>query len=160
MASDDNLDMQKFQYIRRQLDDEATWTIAGLPFSNSNCMEAMSLLEKCYGQPNKIISGHMKALWELLKPADNLQSMKKDFYNNNETYIRGLRSLGKTEDTYGDLFLPVIFEKLPNIMKTQISCEHGDRGWTLTELKDSIYKEIVANQAGEQDTHAPPLVHS
>ena len=35
-------------------------------------------------------------------------------------------------------------------MKTQISREHGDRGWTLPELMDSIYKEIEANQAGEE----------
>ena len=46
--------------------------------------------------------------------------------------------------------MSVIFDKLPNRTKKQINLEHGDRGWTLPELRDSIYKEIEANQAGEE----------
>jgi len=154
IASDDNLDdVQKFQYLRSQLDGEAARTIAGLPLSSANYMEALSLLEKRYGQPHKIVSSYMKALWDLPKPSDNASSIK-DFYDHMETYIRGLRSLGKTEDSYGELLVPVIFEKLPSRMKTQISREQGERIWKLPELMNSIYKEIEASQAGEEQ-HMP-----
>ena len=57
---------------------------------------------------------------------------------------------------YGDLLVSVIFDKLPNLMKTQINREHGDRCWTLPELKDSIYKEIEANQPGEEQGKPTP----
>ena len=137
--------------MKAQLDGEAARTIAGLPLTNSNYSEAITLLEERYGQTHKIISCYMKALWELQKPSDNVPSVK-DFYDNMESYIRGLRSLGKTEDAYGDLLVPVIFEKLPCRIKTQISREHGDKAWTLTELKDAIYHEIQASQAGDMMT--------
>ena len=56
VASDDNLgDVQKFQYMRRQLYDEAPHNIAGLPLSSDYYAKAMSLLKKCYGQSHKII---------------------------------------------------------------------------------------------------------
>ena len=152
VADDGNLsNIQKFQYLKAQLDGEAARTIAGLPLTNSNYSEAITLLEERYGQTHKIISCYMKALWELQKPSDNVPSVK-DFYDNMESYIRGLRSLGKTEDAYGDLLVPVIFEKLPCRIKTQISREHGDKAWTLTELKDAIYHEIQASQAGDMMT--------
>ena len=61
---------------------------------------------------------------------------------NMEMYVKGLRSLGKAENVYGNLLVSVIFDKLPNRMKTQISHEHSDRDWTLPELRDSIYQEI------------------
>ena len=73
----------------------------------------------------------------------------KTFYDNLETYIHGLRSLGKTEDCYGDLLIPIILEKLPSHLKTQICKEHGDQAWSLTQLKSAIYKEIQASEAGD-----------
>jgi len=106
--NDDNLeDVHKFQHLICQLTDEAAHTIEGLQFTNSNYLEA--LLKKCYGQAHKIISCYMKALWELPRPNINIENIK-DFYDNTESYIRGLRSLGKTEDAYGGLLVPIIFE--------------------------------------------------
>ena len=153
VADDDNLDeIQKFQYLQSQLDGDAARTIAGLPLTNANYAEAMSLLEKRFGQPHKIISSYMKALLELPKPVDTISSLQ-DFYDKSETYIRSLRSLGKTEDAYGDLLVPIIFEKLSNRFRTQISREHGDVAWTLSELRDAIYHEIQASQAGDFSDH-------
>ena len=108
------------------------------------------MLKQRYGQPHKIIAGYMKALWELPKPTDSIASVK-DFYDSLETYIRGLKSLGKTEDSYGDLLIPIILEKLPGSLKTHISRTHGDKAWTLPELKEAVYKEIQASEAGNVD---------
>lgn len=149
--SDENLDdIQKFQYLTSTLSGEAAHAVEGLQLTNANYEEALTVLKKRYGQPHKIISSYTKALWELPKPTEGLSCMK-EFYDNLETYIRGLRSLGKTEDSYGDLLIPIIFEKLPGQLKTQISRDHGDKGWTLKELKDSIYREIQASEAGEYE---------
>ena len=55
----------------------------------------------------------------------NQNSVKK-FYNNLETYICGLKSLGKSEPNYGDLLIHIIPEKLPSQLETPISRDHGD----------------------------------
>nr|XP_006816325.1 PREDICTED: uncharacterized protein LOC102803186 [Saccoglossus kowalevskii] len=139
--------IQKFQYLMTQLSGKAARTVKGLQLTNANYSEALTLLEQRYGQPHKIISSYMKALWELQPPDNSLSSMT-NFYDNLETYIRGLRSLGKKEDYYGDLHVPIIFEKLPANTRTQISREHGNNAWSITELKKAIHKEIQARQAG------------
>ncbi|XP_006822543.1 uncharacterized protein LOC102806338, partial [Saccoglossus kowalevskii] len=129
--------IQKFQYLMTQLSGEAARTVEGLQLTNANYSEALTLLEQSY----------MKALWELQPPDNSLSSMT-NFYDNLETYIRGLRSLGKKEDSYGDLLVPIIFEKLPANTRTQISREHGNNAWSITELKKAIHREIQARQAG------------
>ena len=35
------------------------------------------------------------------------------FYEKIETYVRGLESVGQTENTYGPLLVPIILKKLP-----------------------------------------------
>jgi hypothetical protein len=139
--------IQKFQYLIAQLIGEAAKTIEGLQLTNANYIEALEILKQRYGQPHKLIASYMKALWELPKPTHSIDSIRT-FYDNLETHIRGLRSLGKLEDSYGDLLVPIVFKKLPGHIKTHISREHGDKAWTIQELKDAIYKEIQAAQAG------------
>jgi len=76
----------------------AAHTIEG-QLTHSNYLEAIAPLKKRYGRAHKIISCYMKALWELPRTNVNIESIK-DFYDNTESDIRGLRSLGKTEDAY------------------------------------------------------------
>ncbi len=152
-------DIQKLQYLISQLDGEAARTLEGLQLSNANYQEAMSMLLSKYGQPHKIITAYMKALWDLPSPADEANAIRA-FYDNMETYIRGLKSLGKTEDTYGDLLVPVIFEKLPPHIKTQITRDHGDRAWSLSELKTAIYKEMQALEAGNLSASTSDIASS
>ena len=146
-------DIQKFQYLRSTLSGEATRTIDGLQLTNANYTVALSLLKERYGQPHKIISAYMKALWQLPDAMYNLDSVK-EFYDNLEAYIRGLKALGKCEDNYGDLLIPIILEKLPSQLKTQISREHGDSAWSLKQLREAIYKEIQAFEAGVENASA------
>ena len=139
-------DIQKFQYLSAQLVGEAARTVEGLQLTNANYIEAMQLLKNRYGQTHKIISSHMKALWSLPIPSTNTESIRA-FYDSLEKHTRGLKALGKAEDSYGELLVPIVFEKLPASVKTQISRAHGDKAWTIQELKDAIHKEIQANQA-------------
>ena len=127
--------------------------MAGLPLSNHNYGEALDLSQKRYGQPQKIINRYMKALWELPKAAEK---NVKELYDKLELYVRGLCALGKTEDTYSDL-IPVVFERLPAGMRTQLNRDHGDSPWPLRQLLDAIYKEIQAEEAMEDSlTYTEP----
>ena len=55
-------------------------------------------------------------LLEIPPPGNNLVSLRH-LYDKMETYIRGLESLGQSQDIYGTLFVPTILSKLPGEIK-------------------------------------------
>ena len=101
MDSDTLLDnIQKFQYLKAQLSGDPEMVIEGLALTNANYTEAMKLLQDRYGQPHKVRSALMKALWDLLKPSGELASLRT-FFDRTQGHIRGLDALGKKEDSCG-----------------------------------------------------------
>ena len=60
-----------------------------------------------------------------------------------ETCIRELESLGQCSDTYGDLLVPIILEKLPGEVRGNLAREHnGDAHWSLPDLRSLIGRKI------------------
>ena len=57
--------VQKFNYLRVQLQGDASRVIAGLPLTEDNYDDATELLSEWYGQPHEIVEVHMKALSEI-----------------------------------------------------------------------------------------------
>ena len=104
--------VQKFNYLRAQLQGDAARVIAGLPLTSVNYNNAMSLLTERLGQPHKIINAHMQALLDIANPASSLSSLQL-FYDTIEGHIRGLAVLGKPEESYGALLIPIVLGKLP-----------------------------------------------
>ncbi|XP_070554752.1 uncharacterized protein [Ptychodera flava] len=146
--NDKNLEnIQKFTYLRSVLTDEAARTISGLALTNSNYDHALELLIERYGQNHLIIDAHMTALWQIPQPTSDINSLRL-FYDTLESHIRGLQSLGKEENAYGELLIPMIRDKLPNNIRKQIARDHGNKAWTLPELRKAILREIDAIQAG------------
>ena len=109
-------DVQKFSYLRSLLFSEAATCIAGFQLTHANYGKAVDLLKERFGQPHKIISAYMQSLLELPRP-DNSTLSLQSFHDNLETFIRGLESLGQCQDSYGDLLVPIIREKLPSDLK-------------------------------------------
>ncbi|XP_074644270.1 uncharacterized protein LOC141901090 [Tubulanus polymorphus] len=124
-ANDDpNLDdVVKFQYLRAQLNGEAYRTIEGLALTASNYANALQ------------------------RPTEDMQSLM-EFSDKLETYIRGLSALGKNEDSYGDLLTPIILDKLPGMIRRQITRDNNGANWNLQSLRDALSREITAFQAG------------
>ncbi len=94
----------------------------------------------------------MRVLWELPKASD---TTIREFYDKLELYVRGLRALGKEEDSYGDLLVPVVTDRLPPKMRTHINREQGDSAWSLRQLLDAIYREIQADDSEEALSYEP-----
>ena len=65
-----------------------------------------------------------------------------------EGHIRSLTSLGKSIDSYGDLLVSVILEKLPSETRKHLARERTDSEWTLRELQDAIFKEVHVFESG------------
>ncbi|XP_071135358.1 uncharacterized protein [Mytilus edulis] len=143
-------DVQKFNYLKAQLQNEALRTIAGFALTNANYADAIILLKERFGQTHKITQAYMQALLEITPPRNNLVSLRH-FYDQMETYVRGLESLGQSQDSYGTLLVPIILNKLPGEIKKNLAREHGTENWLLRDLRKSICNEINIIDAG-QDT--------
>ena len=92
--------VQKFNYLKAQLQDEALESITGFALSNANYDEAVSVLIERFGQTDKIINAYMQALLEIPQPRSQLASLRK-FYDKMEGYVKGLEveALGQSQDT-------------------------------------------------------------
>ena len=144
---DNNLiDVQRF-FLKSQLEGEAARTIDGFALTHTNYAWAVDLLRERYGQKHKIIHATMQALLQLPIPSSNLHSLRK-FYDDMETKIRALESLGKLQENYGDMLVPIVLEKLPCDIREHLTRQHGDGDWLLSDLRYVIFKEIKIKEAG------------
>ena len=133
--------VQKFTYLKAQLMGDASRAVTGFPLTNSNYEQAVTLLRERFGQPNKIINAHMQALLDLPKPVYELSSLQV-FYDTMENHVRGLESLGRSHESYGDLLVPIVLGKLPCDMRTNLARDHDSHEWKFQQLRESILKEI------------------
>nr|XP_006823031.1 PREDICTED: uncharacterized protein LOC102803240 [Saccoglossus kowalevskii] len=147
--ADTSLDpVQKFTYLRSMLQGEAADTIARLTLTDGNYCHAIDLLVERYGQTHQIIDAHTTALWTLAKHIGDVKSLRH-FYDQMEIHVRGLQSLGKEENSYGELLVPMIRDKIPQNIRLQIAHKHGNSIWTLKQLRAAILQEINALSAGD-----------
>ena len=139
--------VQKFSYLQAQLVGDASRAIAGFPLTNNNYEQAVNLLKERFGQPSKIINAHMQALLDLPSPCYQLSSLQL-FYDSMENHVRGLGSLGKSHETYGDLLVPIVLGKLPHELRQNLAREHDSLEWKFQQLREAIFKEIRILEAG------------
>ena len=144
--------VQKFNYLKAQLEGDAARTIEGFPLTDRNYLHAVTILQDRFGQPHKVIAAHMRALLEIAKPTNNLTSLRA-FHDTIESHSRGLSSLGKSEETYGDLFVPIILGKLPKEIRQNLARETATSEWTFPQLMSAILKEIRILETGGDDLH-------
>jgi len=50
--------------------------------------------------------------------------------------------IGKSEQTYGDLLVPIILGKLPKDIKQNLARSSTSREWTFSQLMSAILREI------------------
>ncbi|XP_060568771.1 uncharacterized protein LOC132727352 [Ruditapes philippinarum] len=149
-------DVQKFSYLKSQLEGEANRTIDGFALTNTNYARATELLKERYGQKHKIIHATMQSLLQLPAPKNTLHYIR-EFYDKMETYIRALESLGQQQESYGDLLVPIVLDKLPGEMTKNLARGHGDRNWLLCDLRRAIYNEINIMEAGSYNSIQPEV---
>ena len=147
--------VQKLNYLRAQVTDEAAKSIAGFPLTNSNYEHSIALLRERFGQTQRIVNAHMQALLTLPNPSNNMISLRS-FHDTIENHIRGLSALGQSRDSYGALLVPIILGKLPVEIKRNLARDHPAFEWSIDELREAILKEIRIFEAGIHITPQPP----
>ena len=63
-----------------------------------------------------------------------------------EKNVWALRSLGNKYEHFGSFLVPLIFERLPNTIKLQISRTLGKNNWKLEQFLLAIDQEITARE--------------
>ena len=139
--------IQKFSYLKAQLVGTAAQTVAGFALTNANYDTAVGLLRERFGQPQKTINAHMKALMDLPSPRNELISLR-NYGGYLETFLRGLECLGQTQDMYGALLVPIIISKLPIEIRKNIAREYDCDNINLKTLRAAIAKEVRVLETG------------
>ena len=106
-------DVQKFTYLRNQVQGVAAQCIAGLPLTSGNYYQAIGIIRERFGQEHKIINANIQSMIDLPAPRPNAESLR-NFSDKIECGIRGLQSLGTHESSFGAIFTPIIYNKLPS----------------------------------------------
>ena len=148
--------VQKFNYLKAQLQGDAARTIDGIPFYDKNYLHAVTLLQNCFGQTHKLVSAHMQALLQVPNPTNTLSSLHT-FHDTTESHSRGLLSLGKSEQSYGDLLVPIILGKLPKDIKQNVARNSTSTEWKFSQLMLAILREIEILETDKANPHSSPF---
>ena len=63
----------------------------------------------------------------------NIRNLK-ELYDNVESNVEALENLGVSYEQFGSLLIPIILEKLPNMIKLQISRKLGSGNWNVQDF--------------------------
>ena len=94
----------------------------------------------------------MQALLEMPNPTNTLNSLSK-FYDT----IKSHSSLGKSEQSYGDLLVLVILSKLPKDTIQNLARGSTTADWKFPQLMSAILREIEILEASTSNSHISPF---
>ncbi|CAC5415238.1 RNF213 [Mytilus coruscus] len=106
-------------------------------------------IKERFGQTQKITHTYMQTLLAPLVPDHTVRSCRR-FYDKSETLIRGLESLGQSQEPYGALLIPVMLNKLPSRIKENITRQHGLKQRSFDEHRQHLFNEITILKAGQR----------
>ena len=114
--------VEKLTYLRSYLTGEAEGSIKGIAATEANYKVAKAILIERYGNKQVIVNSHMDALIKLAKvtKGGDTKGIRK-LYDEIESNIRSLKSLGVTPDSFGCLLVPILLDKLPVAMNLHLS---------------------------------------
>ena len=151
-------EVQKLNYLRSLIKGEASQVIAGFPLTSDSYEHSLALLKDRYGTPYKLIMAHMQAFVYLSSPPNTLSGLQQ-FHDTVERHIRSLSTLGKSTDSYADILVPIILNKLPLATIKNMAREHDSNDWSLTDLQQAIKKEVRVFKAEIMTGNPPSGIH-
>ena len=115
-------EVEKFVYLNSLLEGLASESVAGLRLTAANYNEAVTILQRRFGDTDQIVSKHMEAFLtlEAVTSQNNLKALCR-LHDQVESQVRGLRALGIPAESYGSLLSLVILSKLPQEFRVIVS---------------------------------------
>ena len=139
--------IDKFKYLVSALEGDAKGTLCGFDLTESHYDEAVALLKDRYDDTEYIIHNHYTILSKISRCSNATYELRKTF-NLLEAQIRSLQSLG--EDVNNNYMISLVKSKLPEAFNLRLE-EIRNENWTLTLLRKSINKLILAREKSEQN---------
>ena len=145
--NDQLVEIDKFNYLKSLLNGVALEAVSGLTLSAPNYAEAISILEKRFGNRQQIITKHMDQLLNVDPVASpyNLRGLRH-LFDSVESHVRCLKSLGVTADSYGSLLSSVLLNKLPPDIRLLVSRKVPEDDWSLDVLLKELEEELQARE--------------
>ena len=154
-------DVEKFTYLRSYVKGDAENSIKGLPVTSANYAEAKSILEQRYGNVQIIVNSHMEELIKLPQVVTDKQTKKiRQLYDQIETNLRSLRSLGVKPESYGCLLVPILISKLPPTLNLHLSRKFDSSTdvWQVKNIMEELRKELEARErCGDTEKDKPDI---
>ncbi len=138
-------DVQRFSYLKSCLRGEAATLVANLELTAGNYAAATKALEERYGDKDKIRQAHYRQLLNLDTKKETLLDLKS-FYDQLQLHVRGLETLGKTQDSYGELLTMILRDKMSEDLRKTLARDHRKTSWTLEELSIALFREIQVKE--------------
>ena len=112
-----------------------------------NYDEAVTILQKRFGNKKLIITKHMDALWnqEAVRSVNNLKSLRH-LFDTVQAHVRGLRALGVPSTSYGELLTSVLMNKLHQEHRLLIGQKLGEDDWTLDAIMVIFETEVTIRE--------------
>ena len=142
--------VDKFNYLRAELEGDASAVISGLELTNSNYEVAVNLLQERFGRDELMMDAHYSALMDL--PVSlNVTEKLRATYDMIEKHLRSLKALGENVDQPHFVFL--IKSKLPKMVISRME-EYKDmeEKWTVESIRKALKRYICAQEVGERQT--------
>ena len=105
--------INKFNYLRTQLEDRVLKIIEELELTNANYETAITLLQEHYGKKQMVLDAHYTHLMDLAQASNNTSSFRVT-YDAVETHLRSLQSLG--ENIHHRQIISIVRTKLPKVV--------------------------------------------
>ena len=137
--------IEKFSYLQSLLVGKAQEAIAGMPLTDANYTAAVDLLQRRFGDKERIIAAHMDTLMSLepVVSEHHLIELRR-LYDKTESSIRSLDALGGKPEAYGALLIPVFVKKLPSELRLIITRRVPTDEWQLTKIIEVFLEELEA----------------
>ena len=118
-------EIDKFNFLKSLLDCTAHEAIAGLTLTSASYHEAVSILQKRFGDKQQVIRHHMDILLNAspVSSPNNLKGLRR-LHDQIESHVQGLKSLGVAQELYGSLLSSVLLNKLPRELTTDYQQEN------------------------------------
>ena len=142
--------VDELNYLKGYLVGKARAVIAGIPTTDALYDTAVDLLKKRFEKPNVIQRAHINQLISITLVFNErnfapLQRMQDEI----KTHVRGLEALGIDMATYSGFVVPVLMERIHEMIRLNMIRFSGadQMNWTLEDFLDGFEKEILVRES-------------
>nr|XP_042908429.1 uncharacterized protein LOC122271415 [Parasteatoda tepidariorum] len=146
--NNDSLDkIDKFNYLKAHLGGTALNTIEGFSISEETYDTAVKLLKERFARTDILINAHMNNIINMqpLKNSRDVIAFRK-FYDNINTQIRSLESLGLVCKNYGNVLCPILIKILPPDLVLEYNRRESETESDIKELLSFLSKELNSRE--------------